>query len=96
MKRMLFAVFCLLFLSQGLAAQSPAPAAECPAPAPSFLTAGLPGAPAVEAVPDLPFLAPAPEVAACTITVCRQQCYCPGCFKHCVSTITCECECICP
>ena len=95
MKRILLAVFCLLFLSQGLAAQSPAPAAECPASAPSFLTAGLPGAPAAEVVPDLPFLTPAPSAKSCPLYVCRSQCNCQGCFSHCLSTVTCECECIC-
>ncbi|HEX6864268.1 MAG TPA: hypothetical protein VF414_15670 [Thermoanaerobaculia bacterium] len=98
MKRILFAVFCLLFLSQGLVAQSPAPAAECPATAPSFMTASLPAAPAVDstAEAELPFLNPAPAARSCTMIQCRQECpYCPGCFKHCLSTVTCECECIC-
>lgn len=32
----------------------------------------------------------------CTLTECRQNCPdCPGCFKHCLSLQTCECECIC-
>lgn len=83
MKRILFAVSCLLLLSQGLLAQPAAPAASCPAPAlgadsqPSFMT-------------------PAPETEGCTIAQCRQSCGCPGCFKDCVDQATCHCECICP
>ena len=99
MKRILFSALCLILLSQGLAAQTApvpvAPTGDCQSEPLPFLTASLPAAPAVEAVPDLPFLTPAPSAASCTITECKSQCYCPGCFRYCVSTITCECDCIC-
>jgi hypothetical protein len=100
MKRILFSALCLILLSQGLAAQaavpaSAAPAGDCQSAPLPFLTASLPAAPAVEAVPDLPFLTPAPSAASCPLYVCRSQCSCPGCFSYCVSTATCECDCIC-
>lgn len=81
MKRILFAVSCLLLLSQGLLAQPPAPAAapalSCPAAPPPFLT-------------------PEPAAAACTVNQCRSDCpSCPGCVKDCIDFATCQCECIC-
>lgn len=95
MKTILFSVFCLL-LSLGLAAQTPAPAADCPAAPLSFLAANVPAAPAADSTAELPFLNPAPAARSCTMIQCRQECpSCPGCFKHCLSTVTCECECIC-
>jgi hypothetical protein len=80
MKKTLFAVFCLLLLSQGLLAQAPAPAA----PAPSC------------PVNALPFLTPEPSAAVCTVNQCRNNCpNCPGCVKDCIDFATCKCECFC-
>ena len=80
MKRILFAVCCLLLLSQGLIAQPPAPAAPAP---------NCPAAPP-------PLLTPEPAAAACTVNQCRSDCpNCPGCVKDCIDFATCQCECIC-
>jgi len=85
------------------------PAAQDPATAP-VLTAesGNAGAPAVAsadlecaaeqlaAEADLVGLVEAPTEQACTQPMCKANCgSCPGCFKACISLITCECECIC-